>query len=144
MFPARFILYGAVLGLLCGWAFPLPSDSVVWNTTASMPLGLYWRIPAGPLVAGDLVEFRAPDSWLDPLKHAPAIQQGVVAVLKTVRGIAGETVCWGDDALHTCQSVPPGHIFVMGTHPKSLDSRTLGPIDRRLVRWRLLPLWTWE
>ena len=33
---------------------------------------------------------------------------------------------------------------MVGTHPRSFDSRYIGEVDRALVRFRVLPLWTWR
>ena len=43
-----------------------------------------------------------------------------------------------------CQVLAKEELVVTGGHTRSIDSRYLGPVDRRLVQYRVVPLWTWE
>ena len=43
-------------------AFP-PAPRLVWNASASAPIGLYAVTPAAPVDPGDMVIARVPDHW---------------------------------------------------------------------------------
>ena len=34
--------------------------------------------------------------------------------------------------------------ILVGTHPRSFDSRYIGVVDGQLLQFRVRPLWTWE
>jgi type IV secretory pathway protease TraF len=35
-------------------------------------------------------------------------------------------------------------LILVGTHPRSFDSRYIGVVDGHLLQFRVRPLWTWE
>ena len=37
-----------------------------------------------------------------------------------------------------------GSCILVGTHPRSFDSRYIGVVDGQLLQFRVQPLWTWE
>jgi type IV secretory pathway protease TraF len=43
-----------------------------------------------------------------------------------------------------CLTVPLEHLILVGTHPRSFDSRYIGMVDGHLLQFRVWPLWTWE
>lgn len=154
---------GVLLGVALAGPLSAVSAQLVINATPSLPRGLYWRLPVGGLAVGDVVEVTAPDRWLalmrglpERFRHAP--------VLKHVAATAGSTVCWTPEAMTlgtedptprwpmlpglaptttTCQVVGPEELALVGTHPRSLDSRYGGLVDRRRVRFRVIPVLTW-
>jgi type IV secretory pathway protease TraF len=130
------------------------------NLTPSMPQGFYWRLGRADAVQrGDLVEMSVPDSVLPYLGELPAS----VHLLKQVVGQAGDTVCWQGEGLTVngrllaalppalttaepvgaCRVLDQDEVVVLGSHPQSCDSRTLGPMARRRLLYRVVPLWTW-
>jgi len=131
-----------------------------FNVTPSLPRGLYWRL-ARPavLVSGMLLELSPPDAVLAFMETFPVDTH----LLKQVAGVAGDTVCWRADTmgvnhqlvvlrlathplspgLEGCRTLTPNELVVLGQHPQSVDSRDIGPIDRRRVLYRLVPVWTW-
>jgi len=85
--------------------------------------------------------------------------------MKTVRGVPGQTVCLDDDTVTIdgvlvghrpllvdyslpdrtgCTTLQPREYFLMGTHPRSFDSRYVGALDRGVMTRWCAPLWTWE
>lgn len=153
------------LGLLSGLALAgtlsAVSAQLVVNATPSLPRGLYWRVPATALTVGDVVEVTAPDPWLGRVSQLPeALRQGLL--LKQVAATAGQQVCWTPEAMTVptrvarwplwpglapaatrCQVLGPDDLALVGTHPRSFDSRYGSLVDRRRVRYRVVPVLTW-
>ena len=139
---------------------------IVWNATASAPLGFY-RIeaPARPH-DGDLLLLR-PDSASATLYAARGYLPRGVPLLKPVAATAGVRVCERDGrvlidgtavalALATdgrgrpmmawtgCRKLADGELFVLNAAvPTSLDGRYFGPSPITAVIGRAVPLWTW-
>ncbi|WCM26008.1 S26 family signal peptidase [Sphingomonas sp. QA11] len=79
----------SLLGLTM--AFP-PAPRLVWNASASAPIGLYAVIPGAPVDAGDMVIARVPDPWRMMAAQRRYIPANVPLV-KRVAAIAGDEVC---------------------------------------------------
>lgn len=89
------------------------------NTTASMPYGVYMRLPAWNIKEGDLVELDNPidSSYLGVYdKHG---------LLKRVDHINED-----------------GTYYVLGEHELSYDSRYFGSVDKSYIKSKLIPIWT--
>jgi conjugative transfer signal peptidase TraF len=145
-------------------AKPLPL--IVYNATASAPLGFYRVHAREPITKGDLV-----------LAHLPgaaarlAADRGYlplsVPVVKRVAALAGDLVCADSGivvindrvaadtllidregrplpAWHGCRVLAPGEIFLLTEAVRaSFDGRYFGPIFTTAVIGKLAPLWTW-
>lgn len=143
---------------------PMPTR-VVYNPTASAPLGFYAVEPARPLHAGELVVSRLPATaavLADRRLYVPAS----VPVVKTVAATAGARVC-RDGLVVTvdgrmiaaarirdhagrplpvwsgCRTLNHGEVLLLGRHPASFDGRYFGPSPAALILGRARPLWTW-
>ena len=79
----------ALLGLTM--AFP-PAPRLVWNASASAPIGLYAATPGAPVDPGDMVIARVPDSWRMMAAQRRYIPANVPLV-KRVAAAAGDEVC---------------------------------------------------
>jgi len=131
------------------------------NVTPSLPMGLYWRLACPrALAAGLVVELSPPDALLPYLDGTPAGTH----ILKQLVGIPGDTVCWDEASMRVngaivaprlperplpvglqgCRTLGTEELAVIGTHPRSLDSRDIGTVDRRRLLHRVIPLWTWR
>jgi type IV secretory pathway protease TraF len=98
---------------------------------------------------------------------APEVNGRLPRLLKHVAAIPGDRVCWDADGMtvgtsrgtvtypyHSekiefrrptdCLIVPPGFLILVGTHPRSFDSRYIGAVSGHLLQMRVIPLWTWE
>ncbi|WP_342629764.1 S26 family signal peptidase [Nguyenibacter vanlangensis] len=144
-----------------------PRPRLVWNATASAPVGFYWVAASSnsPLHHGDLVLLR-PDPASARLFARRGYLPAGVPLLKRIAATAGQLVCERNgvlaidgvhvaDALATdhrgrplmpwtgCRRLQPGEIFVlMRDVPASLDGRYFGPSPITSVIGRALPLWT--
>lgn len=151
----RWSALGVTLFALAGLAL-LSDRSPAWalvNESASLPRGLYVRIPNGAPELGAIVAAAPPiqaRAYLASL-GAPDDQR----VLKRVAAAAGDVVCRRDDRLDTplravgvprldrrgarlpswreCRRLDQGELFLLGDTPSSFDSRYFGPVDRSRI-----------
>lgn len=138
---------------------------LVYNASASAPIGFYRVLPALPMRRGDLV--------LVPVPHdvaGLAAERGyvplTVPLVKRVAATAGATVCARDrrvtidgrrvadqlkadrkgrrlPAWSGCRRLGQGELFLlMQEAPDSFDSRYFGPVSATAVIGRLEPLWS--
>lgn len=158
------ILGSAALGLLCLAASLTPTPMLIWNASASAPIGLYRRV-TGDLHRGDLVLARLPAGARE-LAAERGYLPASVPLVKRIAGIAGDTVCANSASIFLngrfiatrlqqdreirnlpawegCKLLQPGDFFLlMPDVPDSYDSRYFGPISRHLIIGRLVPVWT--
>lgn len=142
-----------------------PNPKLVWNTTASAPLGFYRLRRARRLARGDWVAVRPSPrlaAWLDDRGFLP---HGAL-LLKRIAATAGETVCRDGASLSIdgrrvaearrldgqgrllptwrgCLPLGPDQVFLLNPAPASLDGRYLGSTPARQVAGVARPLWTW-
>lgn len=161
-------MLAAVAGgtLLCASASVPRTPTLLWNTTASAPLGVYTLRSPQPLSAGDLVVVRPPARLAGALDAGGYLPFGV-PLLKVIAAVPPSVVCRrgakvaidGRDVAVAkprdrrgrplpvwsgCGPLAPGSIFLLNAEPNSLDSRYFGPLPATAVMGRADPLWTWE
>ena len=153
----------ALLAALSGLVHPAPR--LLWNASASVPLGLYAVWPATPLHVGELVVVQPPMHLASFLAARLYLPLGV-SLLKRVLALPGQTVCRSGlritvdgaamgDALERdrfgralpgwqgCRLLAPGEVFLMNrTPPDSLDGRYFGPLPATSIVGRADPIWT--
>jgi conjugative transfer signal peptidase TraF len=140
---------------------------LVWNASASVPIGLYAVRPIGALDVTDLVVSRPPEpiaSWLDERRYLP---KGA-PLIKRVAGLPGQKICRDDldisvdgivmaqarqrdhlgrplPAWRGCFPLHPGQIFLLNwDEPASLDGRYFGAFPIEAIIGRAVPIWTRE
>jgi len=156
----------AAIGVAAASAVEMPLR-LIWNATASAPVGFYTVEPADRIEVPDLVAVMPPE----PLARF-MVGRGYVGrdvpLLKRVVGLPGQRVCRAGrmitvdgiemgDALNRdrigrelpvwqgCRVIAPGEIFLMNWEVRdSLDGRYFGPIPASSVIGRAVPLWTDE
>ncbi|OIR00514.1 peptidase S26 [mine drainage metagenome] len=140
-----------------------PSPILVWNASASAPVGLYLVVPGAPM-RGDLVLVRTPETvamLADERGYLPA----GVPLIKHIAAGPGNHVCARDDVIfiegtavarqlstdHTgrvlprwddCRVLAQGEFFLLNEAEDSFDSRYFGPVFASDIIERLAPLWT--
>jgi len=151
------------IALLAGPAALSPTPILIWNATASVPIGLYRIGPRAPLRVGDLVLALHPPQAAAVLRNS--LPPGV-PLLKRVAATAGSTVCRvGPDVIldgrmvarampadslgrplpawSGCRRLPPGEVFLLNhTVPASLDGRYFGGTPVDAILGKAVPLWT--
>lgn len=153
-----------MLSMLATSASLVPTPWLVWNASASAPIGFYWRVAGAPS-RGDLVLARAP-VWARRLAAERRYLPMGVPILKRVVAVAGDVVCASGDTIvidgrlvahrltsdrmgrplpqwEGCETIGAGEFFLlMADMPDSFDGRYFGVTERRDIIGRLVPLWT--
>ncbi|MDQ7250538.1 S26 family signal peptidase [Dongia sedimenti] len=161
---AALTLAVALFGVLATAASAIPSRRLVWNASASAPIGLYWRIDGRP-ERGDLVLAWAP-FWARRLADERYYLPLSVPLVKRVAAISGDVVCatgreivingepvarrMESDHLNRllpvwtgCRLLAPGDfLLLMADVPDSFDGRYFGVSDGHDIIGRLVPVWT--
>ena len=147
---------------VAGW-----QPQIIWNASASVPLGLYIATPADDIALADLVLVHPPETLAAFLAERGYVTRGV-PLLKYVAALAPQVVCAaghtitvdgetiahrrGADRLgralpawHGCHRLESGQVFLLNTaEPDSLDGRYFGPLPRTSIAARLRPVWITE
>jgi len=156
----------AVIGIAAASAADMPTR-LVWNATASAPIGFYTIDPADHLAVPELVAVMPPEPLAAFMVERGYVGRGV-PLLKRVLGLSGQRVCrlrstitvdgiemgkvlerdsLGRDlpVWQGCRVIGDGQLFLMNWEVRdSLDGRYFGPIPAASVIGRAVPLWTDE
>jgi conjugative transfer signal peptidase TraF len=158
--------YVAALGATAS-VFLHPLPRLIWNASASVPIGLYAIHPARTLDVTELVVVHPPNDLARFLSERRYLPEGV-PMLKRVLALPGQTVCRDQRTItvdgvamgqalerdthgrplptwHGCQRIPEGQVFLMNWQSEvSLDGRYFGLLSRTTIVGRADPLWTRE
>ncbi|MFH3479111.1 S26 family signal peptidase [Xanthobacter variabilis] len=158
--------YFSVMGVAVASFIPTPLR-VVWNASASVPIGLYTLAPAPDLEVGDLVAVLPDKPLADFMVERGYIGRGV-PLLKRVMALPGHEVCRSGPTITVdhvplgnaldrdragrdlpvwqgCRTVAQDEFFLMNPNvPDSLDGRYFGPIPARAVVGTATPIYTDE
>ena len=163
----RLLRHGAIvgvglIGLAATAAFP-PRPWLIWNSSASAPIGLYVLEPGSHPQIGDMVLARVPERW----RHLGAQRRYIpinVPLVKQVAAQPGENVCAigreifvngrrvaerkALDAMgrpmpwwNGCAMLRGGAMFLLMDNPSSFDGRYFGPTRREDIIGRVRLLW---
>lgn len=137
---------------------------LIWNETASAPIGLYTVSDAQPLRRGELVLAEPPKN-VRQLAAKRAYLPLHVLLVKRVAALSGDRICSVSDrieingraaairlafdshqrvlpAWHGCRRLAPDDVFLlMAGVPNSFDGRYFGPVKRSAVLGKLRPVW---
>ncbi|ODU18115.1 MAG: S26 family signal peptidase [Sphingomonas sp. SCN 67-18] len=143
------------------------APKLIWNASASTPIGLYAIDAPGRLDVTDLVAVRAPEPLATFLSDGGYLPRGV-PLMKHVAALPGQRICrngkaitvdgiaMGDALDHDrrgrplpiwqgCRVVADGELFLMNWQVRdSLDGRYFGPLPTSSVIGRATPLYTDE
>lgn len=156
----------AVMSLAVAAFAPMPLK-LVWNASASTPIGLYAVHPAGRLSITDLVVVRAPEPLATFLAEGGYLPREV-PLMKRVAALPGQRICrnghtisvdgtpmaeahdrdrlgWPLPVWQGCRLLVEREVFLLNRQiPDSLDGRYFGPLPASSVVGRAVPLWTDE
>ena len=140
---------------------------IIWNVSASVPLGLYVTTPAQRLRVGELVAVRPPEKLATFMASRHYLGAGV-PMLKHVAALPGQSVCrrrlriridgrrvasarLADSlgrplpAWRGCHRLTDDEVFLLNaTLSDSFDGRYFGTVSRSTVIGRAVPVWTWQ
>jgi conjugative transfer signal peptidase TraF len=143
------------------------TPKLIWNASASAPIGLYTVRTAADIGVTDLVAVDASEPLASFLKEREYLPRGV-PLMKRIAALPGQTVCriggnvsvdnvaMGQalardrrgrelPAWQGCRTLRANEIFLMNWDVRdSLDGRYFGPILKNSIIGRALPLWTDE
>lgn len=163
---SRATIVATALGAIVSLATSGPHRPlVVWNATASAPIGLYRVMGANVVLRGDLVL-----AWPPPAARHLAAARGYLPLgtplIKYVVARAGDRVCaaglriaingaeaavrmpWDGKghplpAWHGCKTLKANEVFLLnGRVLHSFDGRYFGPVPRANILGKVVPLWT--
>ena len=141
-----------------------PAPKLVWNASASVPVGLYAILPIDVIHSGELVLVLPPEAVARYLDQRGYLPRGV-PILKHVLALPGQSVCriertitvdgtavgdaldrdrQGRDlpAWQGCRIVAHGEMFLMNWRSDaSFDGRYFGPLPASTIVGRATPLW---
>ncbi|MBA3880632.1 MAG: peptidase [Sphingobium sp.] len=144
-----------------------PQLRLVWNVSASVPLGLYEIEPSAVPRVGDLVAVRPSPALTRFMAERRYVETNALLV-KPVAALAGATVCRTNmritlDGRAAATALPHDRfgrplprwsgcrrlarnqlLLIAPALRASFDSRYFGPVDRAQVIGRAFPLWTWS
>lgn len=144
-----------------------PGPKLVWNASASVPIGLYLVKLASSHHVGELVLVRPPEALAAFLDKRGYLATGV-PLLKHILALPGQTVCrigrtitvdglavgHALDCDHLgrtlpgwqgCRIVADHEVFLMNWQSEnSFDGRYFGPLPATTIVGRADPLWTKE
>ena len=141
------------------------APKLIWNASASTPIGLYAIDAPGRLDVTDLVAIRAPEPIATFLSDGGYLPRGV-PLMKHVAALPGQRICRNGNAITVdgiamgdaldhdrrgrplpiwqgCRALAAGDAFFMNwDSPDSFDSRYFGPLPVSTIVGRAIPVWT--
>ena len=160
------ITFGAV-AVLTG-PIVVKSDPIyIWNSSESVPIGLYRMRPVSSHYVTEIVAVRPPEPLARYLDLNGYLPTGV-PMLKRVLALPGQIVCRNGSTITVdgiamgearerdcrgrplpvwqgCDPVGEGEFFLMNWQSAtSLDGRYFGMMPATAIVGRALPVWTWE
>jgi conjugative transfer signal peptidase TraF len=166
----RLALLAASTAGLTGLILPAIHHSpvrLIWNASASVPLGLYRIDPSPAMRVGDMVAVR-PSPTLARFMAERRYVEANVPLLKPIAAMHGATICRlglsvtinGRTAVAAlardhfgrplpawsgCYRLRPDQLFLIApAHPDSFDGRYFGPVSQVQILGSATPLWTWS
>jgi len=142
--------------------FSPPKPRLVWNASASAPIGLYF-VSHHPASTGDLVLAKTPDS-VHQLAEERRYVPSTVPLVKRIAAASGDQICADKDTVFIngrpvatrlktdserrplpiwtgCHVLDHEVFLLMADVPSSFDGRYFGPVPNASVVGRLHPLW---
>lgn len=141
-----------------------PPILLIWNSSSSVPRGLYWVEHSGKIRRGDFVVARMPPQarqLANERNYIPA----TVPLIKKVAGLAGDRACANGPILRVgrrlvvhrlrkdpsgrnlpwwneCRRLSAHEVVLIGSSRLSFDARYFGPTGFDQIEGRAVPLWT--
>ncbi len=142
-----------------------PPPKLIWNASASVPIGLYVVEPVPSPTLGDLVVVNPPKPLSDFLAEGGYVPRGV-PLIKHIAALPGQQVCRIGRAIMVdaivvgaalvrdsrgrplpawqgCVRLADGQVFLLNpAAAASLDGRYFGPLPSSSIVGHARPIWT--
>lgn len=167
-FPWRTLIAAQIAASVIAFTMvvDLPTK-LVWNASASVPIGLYAIRPIERLEVGELVLARPSEPLAAFLADGGYVPLGV-PLLKRIAALPGQTVCREERTVtvdgftlavarerdrmgrplphwNGCRMLVDGEVFLLNRdEPSSLDGRYFGPLPASSIVGRASLIWAWE
>jgi conjugative transfer signal peptidase TraF len=166
MSACRLPLFGVAVGIAAIIAsVPAKPVALVWNASASVPVGLYRIAPASTVRPG-MIAVARPAPHLARLMTTRGYLGSGALLLKPVAAAAGQTICRAGftitidgqpvatalradrigrplPAWSGCRVLPPDTVFLLARDvAASFDGRYFGPVATARIVGRAMPVWT--
>lgn len=152
-------------GLFVTVAIVAPRPRLVWNASASAPMGLYALHPPGAPAVGDLVAAMPPEPLAEWMAERRYLPRGV-PLLKHIAAKSGQRICRKSDSIRIdgravatalerdshgrslpvwqgCRTLGRSDIFLLNPAvPDSLDGRYFGALPASTLLGRATPILT--
>ena len=159
----RVIASAALVAALIATIVVPPRPHILWNASASAPIGLWRVVPGAPVKRGDMVVVQLEQPWrgfaarrhylpanvpllkriaAEPGDRVCAYQawifvEGRLAAIRRHADRAGRALPWW----HGCRTLRDGAMLLLTDDPASFDGRYFGPTERGAVVGKAVPLW---
>jgi conjugative transfer signal peptidase TraF len=144
-----------------------PAPRLLWNASASVPVGFYSVEPVDQLAVTNLVVATPPHSLATFLAERGYVPLGV-PLIKRILALRGQSVCRNELVISVdgieigvalahdrqgrqlpvwqgCRAIAEDEVFLMNwDEPASFDGRYVGPMPLRAIIGRAKPLWTFD
>jgi conjugative transfer signal peptidase TraF len=142
-----------------------PAPLLLWNASASVPIGFYSVEPIDQLAVTNLIVAMPPNSLATFLAERGYVPLGV-PLIKRILALPGQSVCRNELVISVdgiamgvalahdqrgqplpiwqgCRAIAQGEVFLMNwDEPASFDGRYFGLMPLRAIIGRAQPLWT--
>lgn len=140
-----------------------PQPRLLWNSSASAPIGLWSVTPEASIHPGDMVVARLGFPWRSIAAQRRYLPSNV-PLIKRVAAVPGDKICAVEGRIDVngravakrlardkrgrslpywtgCLVLRPGLLFLLMDHPASFDGRYFGPTPRTELIGKAEPLW---
>jgi conjugative transfer signal peptidase TraF len=137
---------------------------LIYNASASAPVGFYALVPHSQLRRGELVLASIP-LWARKLAAARHYLPLNVPVVKRIAALSGDKICANADTVSIngvssairlkadsvgrplpiwigCKQLGPQDVLLLLPHKDSFDGRYFGPVSASQISGKLVALWT--
>ena len=160
------VIAGAIgigIGMIVSTIAAKPVPRLLWNASASAPIGLYLVLPGAPLEIGDMV-IAEPPAAIKLLAASRHYLPSSVPLVKRVAALAGARVCARGASIlidgrlgakrlaadphgrvlpwwQGCRQLQPGEALLLNAPANSFDGRYFGPVGAGAIVGKAVPLW---